>query len=56
MKIKFTKDFAMNWKAGEVVEAELLPDGETLVDNVASVDTDMLMKHCEVIKECGEKK
>ena len=50
MKIKFTKDFARNWWAGEVVEAELLPNGDTLVDNVAAVDTELLMKHCEVVE------
>ena len=51
MTIKFIKDFARNWRAGEVVEAELLPNGDTLVDNVAAVDTAMLMANCEVIKE-----
>jgi hypothetical protein len=50
MKIKFTKDFARNWWAGEVVEAELLPNGDTLVDNVVVVDTTLLMEHCTIVE------
>ncbi len=56
MKIKFIKDFAGNWKKGEIVEAVLLPNGDTLVDDVASVDTALLMKHCEIIKESENEK
>ena len=51
MTIKFTKDFARNWRAGEIVEAKLLPNGDTLVDDVAVIHTDMLMAHCEIIEE-----
>jgi len=54
MKIKFITDFARNWKAGEVVEAKLLTNGDTLVDNVAAVDTALLMEHCEVIEDEDE--
>lgn len=49
MKIKFTKDFARNWKAGEIVEAKYLGMGEILVDNVAKVDLNELLKHCKII-------
>lgn len=51
MTIKFTKDFARNWRAGEIVEAELLPNGDTFVDNVAVIHTALLMANCEVIEE-----
>lgn len=51
MKIKFVTDFAGNWEAGDVVEAEFLPNGNTLVDNVACIDTALLMEHCEVVTE-----
>lgn len=50
MKIKFITDFARNWKAGEIVEAKLLSNGDTLVDNVTCVDTGSLMEHCVVIE------
>lgn len=50
MKIKFITDFARNWKAGEIVEAKFLSNGETLVDNVACIDTALLMEHCVVIE------
>ena len=51
MKIRFISDFARNWKAGEIVDAEILPNGDTLVDNVACIDTTLLMEHCEVVTE-----
>jgi hypothetical protein len=49
MRIEFTKDFARNWKAGEIVEAKYLGKGEILVDNVAKVDLNQLLKHCKII-------
>lgn len=54
MKIRFISDFARNWKAGDIVEVQPLPDGDTLVDNVAVIDTVLLMEHCEVITESGD--
>jgi hypothetical protein len=55
MKVRFITDFARNWKAGDVVEAVFLPNGDTLVDNVARIDTALLMEHCEVITESEDK-
>ena len=54
MKIRFITDFAGNWKTGEIVEAKDLSNGDTLVDNVARIDTSLLMKHCEVVAENKE--
>ena len=54
MKIRFITDFAENWEAGDVVEAKVLPNGNTLVDGVASIDTGLLMEHCEVVTESEE--
>lgn len=51
MKLRFVTDFARNWKAGDVVEAKFLSNGDTLVDNVACIDTALLMEHCEVVAE-----
>ena len=51
MKIKFTKDFARNWEAGEIVEVKYLGMGEMLVDNVAKVDTKQLLKHCKIVND-----
>ena len=51
MLIKFTKDFANNWKAGEIVEAKDLEKGEVLVDGVARIDLGLLLKHCKIISE-----
>ena len=51
MLIKFTKDFARNWRAGEIVTAKYLGQGEMLVDNVAKVDSSLLFKHCKIISE-----
>ena len=55
MKIEFTKDFAGNWKAGEIIEAKYLSTGEILVDNVASVDAKQLLEHCKVVSESETK-
>ncbi len=54
MKIRFITDFAGNWEAGDIVEAKSLPNGDTLVNNVALVDTALLMEHCEVVTESEE--
>jgi len=54
MKIKFIKDFARNWEAGDVVEIKILSDGDVLVDNVAKIDITLLMKYCEVVAESEE--
>lgn len=54
MKIRFISDFAGNWKAGEIVEANPLPYGDTLVDGVAIIDTALLMEHCEVVTESSD--
>lgn len=51
MKIQFTKDFANNWKAGDIVEAKYLEKGEVLVDGVARIDAELLLKHCKIISE-----
>ena len=51
MKIKFTKDFANNWKAGDIVIAKYLGQDEVLVDAVAKINLDLLLKHCVVIQE-----
>jgi len=40
----FTKDFANNWKSGDVVKCEKKSDG-ILVDSVALVDSIKLLKH-----------
>jgi predicted RNA-binding protein len=54
MKIKFTTDFARNWKAGEIVEAKILSNGDTLVDDVTYIDTTLLMEHCVIVESEGE--
>lgn len=54
MKIRFITDFAKNWKAGDIVEVEVLSNGDTLIDNVARIDTALLMEHCEVVTESEE--
>ena len=54
MKIRFISDFAKNWKAGDIVEVKTLSNGDTLVDNVAIIDTVLLMEHCEVISESSD--
>jgi hypothetical protein len=55
MKLKFITDFARNWEAGDVVEAEVLSNGDTLIDHVVRIDTALLMKHCEVVTESEDK-
>lgn len=54
MLIKFTKDFANNWKAGDVVKVKYLEKGEALVDDVAKIDVGLLLKHCNIISESEE--
>lgn len=54
MLIKFTKDFANNWKAEDVVEAKYLGKSEVLVDNVAKIDIRLLLKFCKIISEGKE--
>jgi len=51
MKIKFIEDFANNWEAGQIVECKYLDNGEILVDNVAKIDLNLLLKHCKIINE-----
>lgn len=51
MLIKFIKDFANNWKAGDIVKAKYLEAGEMLVDDVAKIDAKLLLKHCKIISE-----
>lgn len=41
----FTKNFANNWVAGQEVICEMRDNGKVLVDAVAEVDTEELMKH-----------
>lgn len=55
MTLRFILDFANNWKAGDIVEAKPLSNGDMLVDNVARIDTVSLMKHCEIITESENK-
>lgn len=54
MKIEFTKDFAGNWKVGEIVEAKYIGKSTMLVDNVAKVDLKQLFKHCKIVSEREE--
>lgn len=54
MEIKFTKDFANNWKAGDVVDAKYIGHGDVLVDNVAKIDLNLLIRHCVIIQESEE--
>lgn len=55
MKIKFIEDFANNWKAGQIVECKYLGNGEILVDNVAKIDLNLLLKYCKIINESEDK-
>lgn len=41
----FTEDFANNWVAGQCVICESKDEGMTLVDGVALIHTEELMKH-----------
>lgn len=54
MKIKFTKDFANNWKVGDIVEAKYIDKDGVLVDGVAKVDSQLLLKHCIILPESDE--
>lgn len=54
MIIEFTKDFANNWKTGDIVKAKYLEKGEVLVDDVAKIDIGLLLKHCRVISDSEE--
>ena len=51
MLIEFTKDFANNWKIGDVVKAKYLEKGEVLVDGVVKINIGLLLKHCKIISE-----
>ena len=51
MTIKFTKDFANNWKAGDIVKVKYMDKGDVLVDNVALIDFNLLLKHCVILSE-----
>lgn len=54
MKIKFTKDFANNWKAGDIVEVKNMGQDEVLVDDVALISLDLLLEHCVILSEDNE--
>ena len=54
MKIKFTKDFANNWKIGDIVEVKYIGQGEVLVDDVARIDLHLLLKYCVILSESEE--
>ncbi len=56
MKIKFTKDFANNWKAGDIVKARYIGQDEILVDDVAKIDLHLLLKHCVIFSESEKSK
>lgn len=51
MKVRFKTDFANNWKAGDIVDANYLDNGDVLVDGVAAIDARMLFEACEVIDD-----
>lgn len=51
MKIKFTKDFANNWKVGDVVNVKYIGHGDVLVDNVAIIDLNLLIRHCVILSK-----
>ena len=48
-QFRFNEDFANNWKSGQIVTCEEKENG-CLVDNVALIDKDELLKHGEFIK------
>lgn len=58
MKIKFTKDFANNWRAGEVVDVKYIGHGDVLVDNVARIFYQILrdMMFDKSCKTCKNRK
>lgn len=47
-EFKFNEDFANNWKAGQIVSCEE-KEGSYLVDKVALIEKDELLKHGEFI-------
>ena len=47
-QFRFNEDFANNWKSGQIVTCEEKENG-CLVDNVALIDKDELLKHGEFI-------
>lgn len=51
MKIKFTKDFANNWKIGDIVKVKDISQDEVLVDDVAIINLDLLLEHCVILSE-----
>lgn len=55
MKIKFSKDFANNWKAGDIVNVKYLSQDEVLVDDVAKIDLHLLLKHCVILSKSEDK-
>lgn len=55
MKIEFTKDFAGNWKVGEIVEARYASKDEIIVDEVAKLDAKQLLKYCKIVSESENK-
>ena len=55
MLIKFTKDFANNWKVGDIVKAKYIGRGEMLVDDVAKIDMKLLLSYCRIISESESK-
>ena len=47
-EFRFNKDFANNWKVGQIVSCEE-KEGSYLVDKVALIEKDELLKHGEFI-------
>lgn len=47
-QFRFNEDFAGNWEAGQIVTCEEKSDGY-LVDNIALIDKDELLKHGEFL-------
>lgn len=54
MKVKFTKDFANNWKVGDIVNVEYISQSEVLVGGVAEIDLLLLLEHCVILSESEE--
>lgn len=42
MKFKFTKDFANNWKANDIVPVKIKNNEEYLVDDVAVINIQLM--------------
>ncbi len=55
MLIKFIKDFANNWKVGDIVKAKYIGRGEMLVDDIAKIDMKLLLPYCKIISESESK-